>query len=202
MNGVRATALLVVLANSAVVLAQPSADKPVIRTGDSWEFSRTDSKSGMTSTWTRTVVAVESADLIAVRWETGAVEQYDGALNWIPKGMDARVLVRYPIKVGDTWTFNLKTPNPNVSEMGSGTVKAVDTIEVPAGTLECYRIEYESTSGSRNSIQHRTYTRWYCPAVKWFGKEVVTTRTQDNFNPANTGETTTTMLLKRFSPGP
>lgn len=116
-------------------------------------------------------------------------------------GREPRVLARFPMHVGDSWTIGMPGSSPSVGEDGSAAVKAIDKIELPVRSLECYRIGYETTSGARNFEQRRTYTRWYCPAVKWFAKEVVILRTSDNFNPANNGEITTMLVLTKFTPG-
>jgi hypothetical protein len=198
---VTAVATTLMLSFSGIGRSQLANDNPVFKPGDSWEFLRTDAKDGKSSNWMRTVVAVESPERIAVKWETGAIEYYDSALNWLPRGSDARVLVRYPIRVDDEWTFSLKSPNPNYMETGNAKVTRSETIEVPAGTFECYRIDFESTWGSIHWSQHRIYSRWYCPKIKWIAKEVVMTKTRDDYNPAGNGVTTVTSVLVKYTPG-
>ncbi len=75
-------------------------------------------------------------------------------------------------------------------------VRAYETITVPAGSFECYRIEGEAFRHWQNGAamvqgynrKRVTTTVWYCPAVKWFGKRIsedvahtslVTTKTEE-----------------------
>jgi hypothetical protein len=92
--------------------------------------------------------------------------------------------MRFPVKVGDTWTFIRKVPNaPNVQEPehGSGRVLAYEPLTVPAGTFDCFRHDIESSFNARLYIEERLYRRWYCPKLKWIAKEIVETRV---FSPA------------------
>ncbi len=168
---------VVTLALPPLVLCQPAAVRPDIRVGDSWEFSRTTSRPELPSTWSRTVTAQQAPDRYTVTWESGKSETYDGALNWLPTTVP-RILVQYPLKVGDSWKFSVPLPNnPNWGEEGVANVAALEKITVPAGDFDCYRIEYESTSGTRNYKEQRLFKRWYCPSIKWIAKEIVATRT-------------------------
>ena len=71
---VTAVVMIMVLSFQGTGWSQAVNDKPVFQPGDSWEFLRTDAKDGKSSNWVRTVVAIESPERIAVKWETGAIE--------------------------------------------------------------------------------------------------------------------------------
>ena len=183
--------------------AQPIADKPEYRPGDSWFFHRTDTKDGKFDKWRLRVEAIESPDRIATRLNKREVF-CDSALNPLRGGRDdaARLLVRYPLRVGDEWTFSITFEHPGVVELGRAKVAAYESLTVPAGTFQCYRVEAESSYGSRYYTKYELWTRWYCPEIKWFAKQVLTTRTHSIVNPASNGESTATSVLTTFLPAP
>jgi hypothetical protein len=41
--------------------------------------------------------------------------------------------------------FSIKTANPNIDEVGGGKVAACESLAVPAGTFQCYRVAMDST---------------------------------------------------------
>jgi hypothetical protein len=205
MQGYRWTAfpaVALILASTAVY-AQPAGDAPKINVGDQWTFARTEKTSGKADTWSRTVADVPGADRLQVKLGAGTVEEYDGAMNFMPQGNPdfRRALVVYPLAVGKEWSIARKFANPNLTEDGKAKVVAVEEITVPAGKYQCYRIEAKtSQSGKQNSWQ-RSWIRWYCPEVKWFAKEILETVTFDRVNPSANGTTVETSELTRFTPG-
>ena len=76
--------------------AQPIADKPEFRPGDSWFFHRTDTKDDKFDKWRLRVEAIESTERIATKINNREVF-CDSALNPLRGGRDdaARLLVRY-----------------------------------------------------------------------------------------------------------
>lgn len=184
-----------------VAAGQPVTQKPTIKVGDAWEFSAVSEPEGKRSSWTRTILEVASADSLKVRVEDDKVFDYDSALNFMPEGRAdyARVLVKYPLKVGDEWEMSRKFPNPNTVELGKAKVVAFETITVPAGSFQCYRVEAEAALVSRGTKEDRLWKRWYCPDVKWIAKEVLETRTQPRGSAARTSSVQTSELVK-FTP--
>lgn len=171
-------AALVLLMPPVAAYAQPIAEKPAIAVGDSWVFSRT-SSDGKSGTWSRTVIEAPSADRLRVRFENDTVADYDAVLNFMPDGNPeyARILVKYPLKVGAEWPMARRFPNPGTAETGNAKVVAYESISVPAGTFQCYRVEAEASLVNRNFKENRVWKRWYCPDVKWIAREVLETMT-------------------------
>lgn len=173
---------LALLASAAQIAGgQPVAEAPDYRVGDAWEFahSRPDGAAGR---WSREIVRLVDNDRVEVRREDGKLEYGDRALNFVgttPSG-DARLLVRYPLRVGDQWPFSRRFDNPGAEQTGSVRVVAYERITVPAGTFQCYRVEAETSGVSYPTTTYTTRIRWYCPAIKWIAKEIrkdrVTTR--------------------------
>jgi hypothetical protein len=185
------------------VYAQPAGDAPKINVGDHWSFARTEKTSGKADTWSRTVADVPGEDRLQVKLGAGTMEEYDGAMNFMPQGNPdfRRPLVVYPLVVGKEWSIARKFANPNVSENGKAKVVAIESITVPAGTFQCYRIEANSSQGGKQDSTQRSWVRWYCPEVKWMAKEIVETIVFSRSNPSANGTTVETSELVRFTPG-
>jgi hypothetical protein len=183
--------------------AQPVAEGPELRTGDSWKFRRHGPKDGEFAIFSGAVEAIHSPDRIAIKWEHGKTYYYDAALNiYLWERSDwPRVLAKYPLRVGAGWTSSLTFTNPNWGETGQGKVVAYEMLDVPAGKYQCYRVEAESTYGSKYYTEYRVWTRWYCPEVKWFAKQILMTRTTSVANPAADATSTETWELVEFIRG-
>jgi len=194
---------LLMLAPCQASPAQPITEKPAVRIGDSWQFERT-TDPGKKDTWSRTVVEIVGDDHVRMKLGNGTVEEHDGALNLIPKGEEehTRILARYPMQVGDEWELARKHQNPRRREHGKAKVVAYESVSVPAGTFQCFRVNAQSTVEQLSYREFRTWSRWYCPDVKWIAREELETRTFDNRNPAGTGVVRTRSVLVRFMPGP
>lgn len=91
---------------------QPVAERPDLRAGDNWQFSAVSSTESKTTSWSRTIVQVLPKNRVEVRHSNDQVYLYDDALNWLGNSEDPRVLARYPMKVGDTWSFSRRFRNP------------------------------------------------------------------------------------------
>jgi hypothetical protein len=184
--------------------AQSSGEKPKIVVGDQWEFTRSATPPGGSSTWSREVIEVPGDDRLRVKLETGTLADYDGAMDFMPEGrLDfRRQLVAYPLTVGKEWPIDRRFTNPGTSETGKAKVAAQEQITVPAGTFQCYRIEAESSTVNKaNYSARRIWKRWYCPDVKWIAKEVLESTIFDRNNPGANGMTVETSELVRFTPG-
>ena len=138
--------------------AQPVAQRPAISVGDAWEFKNLTTPGDKAGAWSRLVVEIAPNDVLKVRQQDGKIFDYDGAMNFMPEGRAdyARVLVKYPLRVGDEWGVARKFPNPNVSETGNAKVITLETITVPAGTFQCYRIEAASSLVNKTYSENRT----------------------------------------------
>lgn len=185
---------------SLAAQAQPVAEKPKISVGDKWVFNQA-TADGKTTTWSREIVEVPSADQLKVRLGNGNVADYDGVMNFMPEGKAdyVRVLAKYPLKVGDTWSFSRKFANPGTAEEGKAKVVAFESLTVPAGTFQCYRVEAEASLTNKAYKENRTWTRWYCPDVKWMAKETLDTKTTSR--ESGSSATSETSELVKFIPG-
>jgi hypothetical protein len=181
--------------------AQPTAEKPKVAIGDKWEFTNK-TADGKTTAVSREVVEMPSADVIRIRLETGNVIDLDSSLNFMQDGRVefTRVLQRFPMKVGDEWAFTRKFPNPSQVETGKGKVVAYESITVPAGTFQCFRVEAEASLVNKTYYRaDRKWTRWYCPEVNGTAKQVLDEKIQSG-GPGS-GTMVETSELVRFTPG-
>ncbi len=192
-------ALLLALTVATPVLAQPVAERPKIVVGDSWEFHETQSERKAATT-THVVTELLPGDRVRMRQSDQTFQDYDSALNWLPRGQRAMALLvqRFPLKVGDEWKVSREFPNPSSSEAGTARVAAYEPITVAAGTFQCYRIEIRSELATRKHSEQRFLRRWYCPEVKWYAKEVIEV---DATGKKGAVKQTLTTELVRFTPG-
>ncbi len=167
------TALALYLVASRPIAAQPVFERPDYAPGDMWQFQFKRESDGTSGRWRRTIDALVSGDRFAVRHGNGTVEYFDRSLNFVggtPEG-DPRELVRFPLKVGDSWTFTRRFADPGAEDRGSVTVAAYERITVPAGTFDCFRLEATLSAASASRTIAGKNVRWYCPEIKWFAKE-------------------------------
>lgn len=184
----------------ASAFAQPAGERPKFNVGDKWVFNQS-TGDGKTTTWSREIVELPSAEQLRVRMGSGKVEDYDGAMNFMPEGNAerVRVLAKYPLKVGDAWSFSRKFANPQIAEEGKAKVVAFESLTVPAGTFQCYRVEAEASLTNKSYKENRTWVRWYCPDVKWIAKETLDTKTTSR--ESGSSATAETSELVKFTPG-
>jgi len=181
---------------------QPVAARPEYKVGDKWTYNSVDAVAGTTKETSREIREIGPANRIVALYENGSTQEYDLDMNLAPTGAaDARLLVRYPLKVGDSWTFTAKfSATSNVRENGSVKVVAYESLTVPAGTFDCYRIDAEGTAAAGAYRAYRRWSRWYCPAIKWFAKEHMQANVFSPFNGGTTNEDWTAELIV-YSPG-
>ena len=159
------------LAWPALALAQ-GADKPALAAGDSWTYRQV--TEGKETSWTRRVVAV-AADGSADMLLGDRPFRVDDSLNVIdPKSPESRRgQYRFPMRVGDEWSYTAPVPlmNLTVDQRHRYRVAAYETVSVPAGTFECFRVEGGSDLAYKQSYTRQVReTYWYCPRVGSFAK--------------------------------
>ena len=191
--------LAIALFGAGLASAQ-TAEKPVYKVGDKWVFTQTHAD-GKASRWSREIVEV-APDHLTVRLGAANTAEYDDAMNSAPNGaQNARVLVRYPLKVGDSWSFSRRAGSSGQGEeRGNAKVTQHESITVPAGRYECFRIEAESTTATRGVNDQQKWVRWYCPAVKWIAREEI--RTVSSRYGQGSSHSEAISELVSFTPGP
>ena len=199
----RLLCILVLAAFSEAAIGDPRAEKPEHRVGDTWVFKMVESPGEQVSEWSRSVVEVLPPDRLSVRIENGELYPYTIAGTRIrPRGTEySRELMRFPVYVGDRWTFARKIPEGSLEEKGTGAVVAYETLNVPAGTFECFRHDVEAwiNRGVQSTV-HIKWKRWYCPSIRWIAKEVIETEVGTSYGPAT--RTSSVSELVRFTSGP
>jgi len=188
-------------AGHGIAASQPVAEKPDWKVGDRWEFRQTTTPGDQSTTWSHQITDLLPENRIRVKFGNGTLEQYDAAFNFIPDGRAEfiRILAQYPLKVGDQWTYTRKFANPALEEKGTAKVVTYESITVPAGTFDCYRVDIDASFNNKQYSEQRLWQRWYCPKVKWIAKERLETRV---FQPRSPGTTTVASSeLAKFTPG-
>lgn len=183
----------------------PAADPPVfaapdIRPGDSWTFSYTRESNGTSGRWSRTVMDALANGRLEVRVGNGSLHFYDARMNYVgttPDG-DPEELARFPMKVGDSWDYSRRFPNPHSEGRGSSKVVSYEKVSVPAGTFDCFRVESRTTNANQLGSNDIRRIRWYCPEIKWIAKEQYESQTTKKYE-LNT-KVVQTSELQRYMP--
>jgi len=168
------------------LLAQDVANKPELRVGDTWTFHMTGEDDGKTidSAWRRVIVETLPGDRIRVTPPYN-VDTFDGSWNPIYKERPDfwPVDYQFPLRVGASWSYASPVGARTVDgrsydNHGNMKVVAYESITVPAGTFQCFRIEGESYWAAAIDATLPDYmftekwriTNWYCPEVRFIGK--------------------------------
>jgi len=155
-----------------------SASFPEWRPGDRWVY---DWKSGP-DTGTKTVEMVEVKEVNQVRYyvtRIGALDHYFTLdLRWAAAVQISKVVSRmvppqpwfaWPLEVGRRWahegTFEEGTTKRADSERF--TVVALETIEVPAGRLDAFKVVREAANGDGDEYWYAPKARFY---ARWLGR--------------------------------
>ncbi len=169
-------------AAAAPSLAQPVADKPDLKVGDQWFFRETVIEGGkeVNRPWMRRIEEFLPDEKMRVRRLAG-IDTYD--TSWNPIHPDRPEFwpldFQFPLRVGAEWSFS--SPPGKYWQHGHHKVVAYESITVPAGTFDCFRLEGVSSwnSGTDTGGVYRPefkyneswhITKWYCPAVKYVVK--------------------------------
>jgi len=193
---------------SGLAFGQPVAEQPDWKIGDRWNFQQSIKQPGIgddkPDTWSRRIVAFLANNKLEVRFGSGRIAQYDGAMNFTFVGdggaEQIKVLAQYPLKVGAEWTYRTKSGPMQGARNGSAKIVSYESITVPAGTFSCYRIDAVENYGNKAYSELVRTSRWYCPAVKWIARE----REERTITDPGTGGAQTTVSvseLVKFTPG-
>jgi hypothetical protein len=155
------------------------AEQPNWVVGDTWIFERTDGPPTTATRWTRKVLAAlpnGNFDVMTGGTEWRAEFDQDGNMVDTPGPDFACGRFKFPMSLGAKWTKRCKLSDTlDGTQVSSWEVKAYETIAVPAGAFDCFRVEGEAnsfwpmpltTSHVNYMRAHSVTTYWYCPAIK------------------------------------
>lgn len=182
--------------------AQPTFERPTFSPGDSWQFAYTRESDGSSGRWRRTIERVLPDNRLEIRsGGNNSIIYFDHSMNFVgpdPAG-DPRELARFPLRVGDSWSFSRRFSDPHVEDLGTAKVVAYEQITVPAGTFDCFRVEARLSSANPGGTTASHSVRWYCPAIKWFAKERFEDRYSAKYSLGSTLIQSSELI--RFRPG-
>ena len=183
----RAPLFVIAVLFAPCAAAEELVQAPKFHVGDRWRFMLIDKDTGKTTRWSREIVEIMPNGHLKVRFGNGTISEYDAAMNFIAADGKPRIFAQYPMKIGDAWSVS--GPSHRVGAWAAdenirGRVAATDTIDGPAGPLDCMRVEADVGYGVKAYSKQELHVRWYCPAIKWIAKETTEER---EFNPYQTG---------------
>jgi len=197
--------------STAVVFAQEQASAPSFKEGDTWQFNIT--RKGQISSSTD-----QNEGMYELSVTQGVVKLYDvngGQKNEKPIAPDGptqallrligksdqRLDLKFPLSVGQKWTYGYQTRLPNTRQdqrrSAEVNVAGMDQVTVPAGSFKAYQLirsESWSIGGQRaaGTVNSSTSTYFYSPETR----SIVKASTMNEKNPG----TIETELI-RFTPG-
>jgi len=192
---------LLVLSLSSVAIgveAQPTAERPNVKVGDKWIYQitkRTDQSS--TGPGNRTVLEVSDERIKTVRPD-GTSALFDRSWNAIDPSCHPecfRPTFRFPMHVGNKWEFERKISKGGKTQTGFYEVVAFESIAVPAGTFECFRVQGEHMA----ELSYFLHTYWYCPQVNNIAKQSIERRISVKHMPGQFDRDE--VVLTKFIPG-
>jgi hypothetical protein len=189
------------------LIAQPVANPPDYKIGDRWEYRQTVGGrfAERAPQRLRREVADVAEGIVTLQRGNGTTYQVDAAGNSRDvRGPDwSRVDFKFPMHVGDQWTFSRHHGGSPSLWLESGTVKVVafETITVPAGTFDCFRIVREYVSTLKLISEQNDTISWYCPSVKVSAREEWTNRTNDPYTGGSKPSVLTVTELVSYTPG-
>jgi hypothetical protein len=185
--------------------AQGTAEKPTPKVGDKWEFQQTVKAvpAGESSQpYSRQVVEVQPEGFKMVGGNNQSL-QFDAALNFVdPKGAEySFTTFKFPMSVGSEWKYTARTgATGQLERNGTYKVAAFESVTVPAGTFECFRVDGEWQVNGRGYTGRGAEKIWYCPKINFIAK-----RSSDfSATTRDSGASSEVRLveLTKFTPGP
>jgi len=173
---------VIATALAASVHAQ-TAERPEWKVGDMWTFHQKGGLPVTESDWSRKVLAALANGRFTVETETGGLLTFDGECNSLDKrGPDySWRRFNFPLQVGKSWDHQYKMEGQNSQGFvtSSWAVKTYETITVPAGTFNCFKVvgmawrNWTPTNrpgGVTGANDRSMTTYWYCPAIRGVAK--------------------------------
>jgi hypothetical protein len=204
-----------IFCSTAILIAQEQANAPVHKEGDTWQFnisrkgeisSSTDQNEGMYElSVTQGVVKLYAINggqrnEIPIQPYGPTHGPTQGLLRLVGKG-DNRPDLKFPLSVGQTWTYQYETKLASLTQPQRRTVDVnvagMEQVTTPAGSFKAYKLirteRWSMTSrggfSGRNSI---TVTYFYSPETR----SLVKSSLVGNDNPG-----TVEIELLKFTPG-
>jgi len=159
-----------------------TANRPELRVGDRWKFVKTDTLTNQQAETTERIVTSVSENGIEVT-ENGSKAYYSIDMNAIEtqeaKYEPTSATLNFPLETGKKWnwngTFLRKAQGQQYRSQYEMGVVGMETVTVPAGTFDTYRVEMNgfvsttfATGFSTNNSFKRTH--WYSPKTGSFVK--------------------------------
>ena len=155
-------------------LGQNLAVRPDLHVGDRWVFHETGTDDGrpIDRRWSREIVEITPDGAIRIKRGDGNLLSFD--LSWNPRPANHPEIghhnFEFPLEVGTKWTYS-SSSGERFWYQSRHEVVAFETITVPAGTYECFRLEGENRYDEKYYGERWYLTRWYCPIIRYVAKQ-------------------------------
>lgn len=194
--------LVAAAAAAASLACAQTADKPTIAVGDHWAYKQVD-KDGKEVSWGRKVLSVDADGGFTVQTAPDKTMKFDASWNFVdPRGAEyGRAAIRFPMKVGDEWSFISKQMLQTnlIDQRNKYKVVAQESLTVPAGTFDCFRVEGKADAAYKASYQQQIReTYWYCPKVNGVAK--ISRQTVVNSRDTPSWQEKLEQVLTRYTP--
>lgn len=179
--------VVILVAFLSTAAAAFGAERPDIKVGDTWTYSRTDLWTNVKDLeWTDRVVEIDEQTIKTVRERvngSSATSTYNKELNLLESAESTGAITKYspyrprykfPLEVGKSWDGNYKMSinggDRQFRYQMDVRVLGTETVTVPAGTFETFKIEmkgyYNAVRGTGSWSGSTKYIYWYSPDVK------------------------------------
>jgi hypothetical protein len=179
-----------------------TAETPTVQVGDAWTYAQTsdNGKEKKETTWTRRVTAV-GGDGYDTQIGSRAYK-HDPAGNYVnPRGAEFnRAVYKFPMQVGAEWSYTAKFDAPVIMDQrGTHKVVAYESLTVPAGTFDCFKVEGKAEVAYKASYHNEVReTYWYCPKVNGVAK--ISRQTVVNSRDTPSWQEKLEQVLTRYTP--
>jgi len=153
-----------------------TAEAPVWKVGYKWTFHSVSGLPPVDSIWQREVMETLPGGHFSLQMETGRKLVFDAETNSLdPRGAEySWKRFSFPLYVGKRWKHDRKLDDFG-HETASWNIKAHESVTVPAGTFDCFRVDgvvWQTRSYAMYgpTTSHEDVTYWYCPEIKWAAK--------------------------------
>jgi len=168
--------VVTVVIGSAMHAQAQTAEAPVWKVGYKWTFHSVSGLPPVDSIWQREVVETLPGGHFSLQMETGRKLVFDAETNSLdPRGAEySWKRFSFPLYVGKRWKHDRKLDDFG-HETASWNIKAHESVTVPAGTFDCFRVDgvvWQTRGYAMYSptTSHEDVTYWYCPEIKWAAK--------------------------------